>query len=249
MLAYEAGDLDREVVAHGPTSGSEPKRSKNRLGKLSFSTVEANRPAVRPARRGGGRRILEGWSKSEEKGEPAGARQIRTVLTTFGDKVITGMFPGRAGLPKTLIFARRACPERSRRTPRRGYRPHLPRGLRQGQQLLPEDHLPHWLRPHRGKESGRGVSPLLLGRRTAAGRRIHYRRNHLEARLQSFPLRRSSAPFATATIRASPSPWNDRTGTDITASRGSANSKSSRRPGPAKPASTSQPANELREVN
>jgi type I restriction enzyme R subunit len=32
--------------------------------------------------------------------------QIRTVLTTFRDKVFTEMFPGRADLPKTLIFAK-----------------------------------------------------------------------------------------------------------------------------------------------
>ncbi len=32
--------------------------------------------------------------------------QIRTVLTTFRDKVFTEMFPGRTDLPKTLIFAK-----------------------------------------------------------------------------------------------------------------------------------------------
>lgn len=32
--------------------------------------------------------------------------QIRTVLATFRDKVFTEMFPGRADLPKTLIFAK-----------------------------------------------------------------------------------------------------------------------------------------------
>jgi len=32
--------------------------------------------------------------------------QIRTVLTAFRDKVFTEMFPGRADLPKTLIFAK-----------------------------------------------------------------------------------------------------------------------------------------------
>jgi type I restriction enzyme R subunit len=32
--------------------------------------------------------------------------QIRTVLTTFRDKVFTEIFPGRADLPKTLIFAK-----------------------------------------------------------------------------------------------------------------------------------------------
>ena len=59
---------------------------------------------------------------------------------------------------------------RQGRHPRRRHRPHLPRSLRQGQRLLPEDHLPHRLRPHRGKE--------------AAGRRPGSRRGHLEARLQ-----------------------------------------------------------------
>ena len=32
--------------------------------------------------------------------------QIRTVLTTFRDRVFTEMFPGRTDLPKTLIFAK-----------------------------------------------------------------------------------------------------------------------------------------------
>jgi type I restriction enzyme R subunit len=32
--------------------------------------------------------------------------QLRTVLTTFRDKVFTEMFPGRTDLPKTLIFAK-----------------------------------------------------------------------------------------------------------------------------------------------
>src|SRR5207302_2603076 len=41
--------------------------------------------------------------------------QIRTVLQTFRDKPFIEIFPGRTDVPKTLIFAKRACPERSRR--------------------------------------------------------------------------------------------------------------------------------------
>ena len=40
--------------------------------------------------------------------------QIRTVLTTFRDRVFSEMFPGRTDLPKTLIFANLSCRKLSR---------------------------------------------------------------------------------------------------------------------------------------
>ena len=89
--------------------------------------------------------------------------QIRTVLTTFRDRLFTEMFPGRTDRAQDPHL-------RQGRHPRRRHRPHLPRGVRQGQRLLPEDHLPHRLHPHRRKE--------------AAGRRHRSRGNHLETRLQ-----------------------------------------------------------------
>ena len=60
--------------------------------------------------------------------------QIRTVIRTFRDRLFTEIFPGRSEVPKTLIFAKddnhaeTSCDR--------------PRGVRQGQRLLPEDHLP-----------------------------------------------------------------------------------------------------------
>ena len=88
--------------------------------------------------------------------------QIRTVLTHL---------PRRA-LHRDLPRPHRRAQDphlRQGRHPRRRHRPHLPRGVRQGQRLLPEDHLPSTT----GDEA----------RRT------------------------SSHDSATATTRASPSPW------------------------------------------
>ena len=82
---------------------------------------------------------------------------------------------------------------RQGRHPRRRHRPHLPRGVRQGQRLLPEDHLPHRLRAHRRKEE--------------AGRRQPKSRKSPGNAPPACRPRKSSAPSATATSRASPSPW------------------------------------------
>ena len=72
--------------------------------------------------------------------------QIRTVLTAYRDALFTAIFPGRTSRPQDPHL-------RQGRLPRRRHRAHLPRGLRQGQRLLPEDHLPHDRReaprPHR----------------------------------------------------------------------------------------------------
>ena len=112
--------------------------------------------------------------------------QIRTVLATFRDSVLHRNLPGPHRCAQDPHL-------RQGRHPRRRHRAHLPRGLRQGQRLLPEDHLPHRLRPHRRKE--------------AAGRRHGSRaKSPGNARPACRP-RKSSAPFATATSRASPSPW------------------------------------------
>ena len=69
--------------------------------------------------------------------------QIRTVVRTFRDKLFTEIFPGRTEVPKTLIFAKDDSHAEDIVRDR-------PRGVRQGQRLLPEDHLPHHRREARG---------------------------------------------------------------------------------------------------
>ena len=72
--------------------------------------------------------------------------QIRTVLTAFRDT------PLHRHLPRPHRGAQ--DPHlRQGRLPRRRHRPHLPRGVRQGQRLLPEDHLPHHRRKARQTSS------------------------------------------------------------------------------------------------
>ncbi len=75
--------------------------------------------------------------------------QIRTVLATFRDKRLHRDVP-RPHRPAQDPHLRQG------RLPRRRHRPHLPRGLRQGQRLLPENHLPHRLHPHPGRQEARG---------------------------------------------------------------------------------------------
>ena len=62
--------------------------------------------------------------------------QIRTVIQTFRDRINTEIFPGREHVPKTIIFAKDDSHAGR-------YRQHRSGGVRQGQRLLPEDHLPH----------------------------------------------------------------------------------------------------------
>ena len=60
--------------------------------------------------------------------------QIRTVVRTFKEKLFTEIFPGRTEVPKTLDL-------RQGRQPRRRHRADRPRGVRQGERLLREDHV------------------------------------------------------------------------------------------------------------
>ena len=60
--------------------------------------------------------------------------QIRTIIRTFRDRLFTEIFPRRRDVPKTIIFAKddsHADDIVRRRAA----------GVRQGQRLLPEDHL------------------------------------------------------------------------------------------------------------
>ena len=61
--------------------------------------------------------------------------QIRTVLETYRDTLFTELFPGRTEVPKTLIFAKDDHHAEEIVT-------HRPRGVRPGQRLRQEDHLP-----------------------------------------------------------------------------------------------------------
>ena len=72
--------------------------------------------------------------------------QIRTVLAArSATSCFTEIFPGRTEVPKTLIFAKDdSHADDIVRI--------VPRGVRRGQRLLPEDHLPHRL--HQGHEEG-----------------------------------------------------------------------------------------------
>ena len=65
--------------------------------------------------------------------------QIRTVIRTFRDK-LPEIFPGRDGGPEDPDL-------RQDRQPRRRHHPDRPRGVRRGQRLLQEDHLPDRRRP------------------------------------------------------------------------------------------------------
>ena len=60
--------------------------------------------------------------------------QIRLIVRTFRDKLFTEIFPGRTRGAQDADL-------RQGRHPRRGHRRDRPRGVRQGQRLLPEDHL------------------------------------------------------------------------------------------------------------
>ena len=61
--------------------------------------------------------------------------QIRTVIRTFKERLFTEISPAAPRCPKTLIFAKDD-------SPRRRHRPDRARGVRQGQRLRHQDHLP-----------------------------------------------------------------------------------------------------------
>ena len=56
------------------------------------------------------------------------------IVRTFRDRLLTEIFPGRTEVPEDADL-------RQGRQPRRGHRRDRPRGVRQGQRVLPEDHL------------------------------------------------------------------------------------------------------------
>ena len=60
--------------------------------------------------------------------------QIRLVISTFRDKLFTDIFPGRTEVPKTLVFAKDDSHAED-------ITQDHPRGVREGERLLPEDHL------------------------------------------------------------------------------------------------------------
>ena len=111
------------------------------------STVEAGNVVKRRERRTRAERWEQldddlSYDASQLDRDVVAEDQIRTVVRTFRDRLFTDIFPGRSRRAQDLVFAKDDSHAEDDR-------PHPPRGVRQGQRLLPEDHLPGDRHQHR----------------------------------------------------------------------------------------------------
>ena len=110
--------------------------------------------------------------------------QIRTVLSAYRDVVL------HRAVPRPHARAEDAH-LRQGRLARRGHRPHLSRGVREGQRLLQEDHLSGEARRHRqtGEVQGvdQGILSLAVATHRGDGRHDRDRDGHQAARSVDLP--------------------------------------------------------------
>ena len=163
-----ADQADLRLLQPEPRDGVQPRagrgrRRQRRLRRLPHPHRD-HRRAARRSRPGStstsatARRARVRWEQLDEDltydRRPARPRRGRRGPDPhrdphLPDKLFTEIFPGRTEVPKTLIFAKDDS--------------HaddivqiVPRGVRQGQRLLSEDHLPHRLHARCRKENRRG---------------------------------------------------------------------------------------------